>query len=94
MVRGWESVGGHLILTNQRLVFEPHRVNVQRYVDEFDPHDISSVAKTWSRTRNGQVRLAPNVIEVTFRDGRVASFVVWRRTAWCSALAPFINGDR
>jgi GRAM domain len=85
--RGTQAVGGHLVLTNQRLVFEDHRFNVQRAPAEFALADVVSVRSVWTKVLN-VFPLAPNSIAVTVRDGRELRFAVPKRNEWREALTP------
>ena len=40
--RNIETVGGKLFLTNQRLIFEAHKVNIQRGTTEIELQDVQS----------------------------------------------------
>ncbi|WP_198147328.1 GRAM domain-containing protein [Gilvimarinus polysaccharolyticus] len=40
-----ETVGGELHLTNQRLIFKSHKINIQTGITEIQLSDIKSVKK-------------------------------------------------
>ncbi len=61
--RGAETVGGHLYLTDQRLIFESHAVNVQRGATEIALADVADARKVWTKFL-GAIPLAPNSIAV------------------------------
>ena len=53
--KGIEYVGGKLTITNERFLFEPHGLNIQRGDVEFDIQNIEEiqVAKTLGLVPNG-----------------------------------------
>ncbi|WP_091186916.1 GRAM domain-containing protein [Paramicrobacterium humi] len=83
--RGLETVGGHLFLTDQRLVFRPHGFNVQSGVTDIPLADIVGTRLAWTKLF-GKIPLAPNTLEVQTAAGVEFAFVVSRRTEWASAL--------
>lgn len=83
--RGWESVGGHLYLTNERLVFESHAFNVQSGTTTLDLVGIKDVTKCWTRFLN-LFPIAPNSIKVETKDGFNLKFVVYNRDKWISEI--------
>ena len=77
---GMEAVGGKLFLTNHRLRFRAHALNVQRHDTSYPLGDIVSVTPT--RT----LGLVPNGIRIELADGRREKFVVSARSEWLDAL--------
>jgi hypothetical protein len=73
LFRGWEGVGGRLLITDRRLWFESHALNFQRGVTEIPIEEIADV-----RTRN-TLGFIPNGMEVETHDGVRYRFVVWGR---------------
>ena len=47
--KGIETVGGRLYLTNQRLVFEAHTINVQGGTTEIELSNVSTTKKCWTK---------------------------------------------
>ncbi|HZF54168.1 MAG TPA: hypothetical protein VE093_36230 [Polyangiaceae bacterium] len=78
--KGMEGVGGKLYLTNRRLRFRSHAVNIQVH-DESYPLDLITTVEP-ART----LGLIPNGLLVTLGDGRRERFVVHHRRAWVSAI--------
>lgn len=78
--KGMEGVGGKLYLTNRRLRFRSHAVNIQVH-DESYPLDLITTVEP-ART----LGLIPNGLLVTLGDGRRERFVVHHRKAWVSAI--------
>ncbi|MEN3185039.1 MAG: GRAM domain-containing protein [Atribacterota bacterium] len=73
LFRGIEAVGGRMKITNQRIVFEPHALNVQRAVLEISLDEVMEVKK---RTTLG---IFPNGLLVRTKSGEDYKFVVWKR---------------
>jgi hypothetical protein len=83
--RGWETVGGQLTLTKDRLVFEPHRLNIQRGLEQIALSDISQVTECWTRFLN-LIPIAPNSLQVVSKVGKEYRFVLNNRKAWAAAI--------
>ena len=83
--RGAETVGGHLYLSNQRLIFESHSFNIQTGATVISLNDIVGAEKCWTKFLN-LIPLAPNSIAVKLRSGEEHRFVVFGREAWISAI--------
>lgn len=83
--RGRETVGGRLYLTDRRLVFEAHKLNLQRAPEEVARDQIASVTKAWTRFL-GIIPLAPNTLAVATSDGRDLRFVLTGREEWRGLL--------
>jgi len=73
LFRGIESVGGKLTITNEKLLFEPHKINIQSQPLEIPFQDIERAEK-----RNSLL-VVPNGMKVIDRSGREYKFVVWGR---------------
>lgn len=76
LFRGIESVGGRLLLTDRRLVFQSHKVNVQTGLDAWRLEEITNVKA--ART----LLIVPNGLLVHLADGTRKRFVVWQRAEW------------
>jgi hypothetical protein len=77
--RGWEAVGGWLYLTDRRLLFRPHRYNVQKQGLEVPLTDIVETqvcATVW---------VIPNGLRVVTSQG-AQRFVVEGRRSWVEAI--------
>lgn len=83
--RGVETVGGKLYLTNQRLVFEAHKINVQGGNTEINLSDIQSSEKCWTKLL-GLIPIMPNSLAVSTKSGTECRFVLFRRGAWAAAI--------
>jgi len=82
--RGVETVGGHLHLTNQRLLFESHKLNVQRGPTEIPLSDVQGVTKGWTKLL-GVLPIAPNSIVVATPGGE-QRIVCTKRDDWIAAI--------
>jgi len=47
-LKGKEGVGGKLVLTDKRLIFKSHNLNIQKHEQEFHFNDIKSLAQAKS----------------------------------------------
>lgn len=90
--KGVETVGGKLYLTNQRLVFEAHKVNVQGGVTEVALPDIQSLQKRWTKFL-GIIPLFPNSLAACVK-GEEYRFVLSGRSSWASAIEAQRKGRR
>ena len=82
---GSENVGGHLYLTNKRLIFESHLFNVRTGTLTTDLSGVLNITKCW-RKFLGRVPIFPNSIDVEMKDGAHVQFVVYNRNKWITAI--------
>ena len=82
---GIETVGGKLYLTNRRLIFESHALNIQRGATLIPLDDVSSATKCWTKFLN-LIPLMPNSLAITITQGQEFRFgTVWpRRVGICN----------
>jgi len=80
-----ETVGGKLWLTNQRLVFEAHKMNVQGGTTEIELSSVQSSRPCWTRLL-GIIPLFPNSLAVFTKQGKEYRFVLYGRHAWAAAI--------
>lgn len=85
-IRGVESVGGWLMLTDQRLLFRPHGLNIQK--------------AEWSAPLSDLVRMEPKRTFGILSNGLRAQtttgeehFVVENRESWLREVGLAMNGD-
>ena len=79
--KGAETVGGFLYLTNQRLIFEAHAINIQGGNTIIELSDIDSTEKCWTKFLN-VIPLMPNSLAVYTKTGDEYRFVLFGRSAW------------
>jgi hypothetical protein len=83
--RNIETVGGKLYLTNQRLIFEAHKFNVQRGMTEVELSNIQELRPCWTK-QWGLFPAFPNSLAVCTTDGEEYRFVLFGRSAWAVAI--------
>jgi len=83
--RNIETVGGKLYLTNQRLLFEAHKANVQRETTEIGLSDIHSTKKCWTKFL-GFIPVMPNSLSVYTSQGNEYQFVLFGRAEWAKEI--------
>lgn len=80
LVKGFEKIGGKLFLTDSRLIFKPHKLNIHRKQISFELDQISDVMK-----RKGSTTLN-NGVRVTTTEGKKVDFMVHERDLWLKKL--------
>jgi GRAM domain len=85
-VLNMESRGGRLHLTNQRLVFKPSRLNVQKAHVSIPRSQIAHVSKAMT------LGIIPNALAVTQSDGMVQHFKVSDRATWLRMIMQSQSG--
>ena len=83
--KGIEQVGGKLYLTNDRIIFESHKLNFQSGTTQIKLEDISSVKKSWTKFL-GFIPLTPNSIKISTKEAEKFRFVLYGRSKWISAI--------
>lgn len=81
----FNNQGGRLYLTNKRLVFKAHLINIGDKLTVVNLADIISVKKA----RN--MGLIPNGMKVITRDGEEHKYSVWGRKKWLASISDLIN---
>lgn len=85
-----ETVGGKLYLTNQRLVFESHKFNVQGGTVELEISNIQSTLACWTKFL-GLIPIFPNSLAVFTKQGKEYRFVLFGRHGWAAAISAQIG---
>jgi hypothetical protein len=78
--KGAEGVGGKLYLTNKRLRFRSHKINLNNHDESYALGEIAGVEPV--RT----LGIVPNGVLVRLRDGRGERFVVTGRADWVKQI--------
>lgn len=79
-----ETVGGRLILFTDRLVFEPHSLNVQKQQISIQLESISKIESGWTKLF-GFIPLIPNALIIS--DGNQHHRVtVFNRKLWIKRI--------
>ncbi len=86
-----ETVGGKLYLTNQRLVFEAHWINIQSGTTELELSRIQMLEKCWTKFL-GFVPLFRNSLVVYMEQGNEYHFVLSGYEAWKASIELQISG--
>ena len=73
-LRKFEGVGGKLYLTNQRLIFVPHGLNIQTDWVQMELWGTTKIEK------HQTLGIIPNGIKITMDSGEVVKFIVWNRS--------------
>jgi hypothetical protein len=80
LFRGMEGVGGKLFLTNKKVVFKSHKINIQTGQTEILFENISEIIKRKT------AKLIDNGIRIKTNDGNEFDFVVNEREKWIEKL--------
>jgi hypothetical protein len=79
--KGAEGVGGKLYLTNKRLVFKSHKLNIQNHEFSTNLTDIEKV------DRYKSLGVINNGLTITTKDKKVDNFVVEQADDWIEKLS-------
>ena len=85
LFRGIEAVGGKLLITNKRLVFKSHKVNIQRGQVNLALGQVTGVI---SRKTS---KIFDNGLRVLDQSGEKFDFVVFERDQWISRIEKAIQ---
>ncbi|PZX50600.1 GRAM domain-containing protein [Algoriphagus chordae] len=85
LFRGAEAVGGKLFLTNERLIFKSHKINIRTGQSNFPYETITDV----QARKTG--KLIDNGLRILTTDGSEFDFVVAERASWMEKLQEKIN---
>ena len=85
LMKGINSVGGKLYLTNLRLVFESHGFAQSKTATIIDLSSISSVQECWPRIF-GIIPLFPNGIAINTTQGQEHRLALGKRGTWIDAI--------
>jgi hypothetical protein len=83
--KGIETVGGKLYLTDQRMIFEAHKINIQGGITEIELDRIQSLKKCWTKFL-GFIPLVPNSLAVYTKSGKEYRFVLFKRGIWMTTI--------
>jgi len=78
--RGIEGVGGKLFLTNKKVIFKSHKLNIQKGQTDINYTNISELIKQKT------AKLIENGIRIKTNDGKEFDFVVNEREKWIEKL--------
>ena len=80
-----EHVTGELFLTETKLVFESHGLNIQGGTTTINLENIANVEKGWSKLL-GLIPAVPNALKVTMKDGQIYRFTCFWPSRWKNAV--------
>ena len=80
----FEGVGGRLFLTNQRLFFEAHSLNIQRRDDSIRLENILAVEAKHSD-------FISRKLSIYLRNKSVEEFIVYKRKIWVAEIEKAIK---
>ncbi len=80
LFRGMEGVGGKMFLTNKKVVFKSHKINIQKGQTDILYEDITEIIKRKT------AKLIDNGIRIKTNDGNEFDFVVNEREKWIEKL--------
>ena len=85
LLRGVETVGGKLFLTDQRLFFQSHSFNVQTGPTDIPLAEVRGTRLCWTKFL-GVIPLFPNSLAVATTSGTEYRFVLFGRKGWATAI--------
>ncbi len=83
--RGVINVAGRLWLTDRRLIFKSHALNLGGHEESYPLTDIVEI-----RLRN-TLFIVPNGLSIVLKDGREERFVVYGRKDWAAKIVEAVN---
>ena len=85
MQKGKETVGGQLILTQNRMIFEPHKLNIQKHTLIINLSEIKGISKCWTKFLN-VIPVYPNSICVELTNNNQYKMVCNNREMWIELI--------
>ena len=85
LFRGIESVGGKIFLTNKKLIFKSHKINIQKGQTNIKYPEINKIIKRKT------AKLINNGIRIITFDEKEFDFVVNERDLWFKKINERIN---
>ncbi len=80
LFRGFEGVGGKVFLTNKKIIFKSHKINIQRGQTDIPYQDVKQILKI----KTGAI--VDNGIRVVTVNGKENDFVLNDRDLWYDKL--------
>jgi len=80
LFRGMEGVGGKIFLTDKKLIFKSHKINIQKGQTNIEYENINEIIERKT------IKLIDNGIRIKTRDGKEFDFVVNERKNWIKKL--------
>jgi len=80
LFRGAEGVGGKIFLTNKKLIFKSHKINIQKGQTNIEYKNIKII------TRRNTAKIIDNGIRIITNDNKEFDFVVNERDLWVEKI--------
>ncbi|MEI7832215.1 MAG: hypothetical protein WCJ56_03320 [bacterium] len=84
--------GGELTLTNKRLIFVGHGINIGEGTISIDLTQLMTFGKAFTFVIFFPIPV-PNAIKVITTDGKVYKFTVWGRKDWVAQIQAVLSGQ-
>lgn len=84
LIQNGVGAGGKLILTNQRIIFEAHKLNIESISAEVELSNIQSLEKNWSKILG--IPIINNELTVRTKNTEKYQFILFGRDAWILAI--------
>lgn len=85
LFRGIEGVGGKIFLTNKKMIFKSHKINIQKGQTNIDYQDIKQVVKRKS------IKLINNKIRIITKANKTFDFIINERDVWYEKISERIT---
>lgn len=85
LFRGFEAVGGKLFLTDKKMIFKSHKINIQNGQTDIQYQNVNQIIKRKTS------RLINNGIRIVTNDNRKFDFVINDRDWWFEKISERIN---
>ncbi|MDL2263680.1 hypothetical protein LJC31_03400 [Synergistaceae bacterium OttesenSCG-928-I11] len=80
------SRGGKLAVTNQRVLWQGHALNIGGQADVINLSDIVACGKCVTITIFALLLPIPNAIYISTKDGKTYKYTVYKRKEWLDVL--------
>lgn len=80
LFRGMEGVGGKIFLTNKKIIFKSHRINIQRGQTNIEYQNVKKIIERKT------AKLINNGIRIITNDNKEYDFVVNERDLWVEKI--------
>lgn len=86
---GTNTITGIFYLTDNRIIFEAHNINITNGLIVFNNIEISSIGKSWTKFL-GIIPISYDSLSIRLRSGNIYSFVLMQR----DSIYDLINKNR
>ncbi|OCK42497.1 hypothetical protein BA195_09985 [Tenacibaculum soleae] len=85
LFKGVEAIGGKIFLTNKRVIFKSHKINIQKISIDINYFNIKQINRTKT------VKFIDNGIKITTKNHKEYNFVFNERDLWFSKINERLN---